>query len=106
MDPLDLFGRSREWGELGDRLARLLDGQGATVGVVGVAGSGKSALLAALVEGLCDTMPRHTVPSYLRFVDELPKTPSQRIQNLKLRGDGITHDTHDREAMEIFPPRT
>ena len=44
----------------------------------------------------CDaTMPRFAVPAYVRVVDELPKTPSQRIQKFKLRAEGITADTVD-----------
>lgn len=44
----------------------------------------------------CDaTMPRFAVPAFVRVVDELPKTPSQRIQKFKLRADGITADTVD-----------
>jgi crotonobetaine/carnitine-CoA ligase len=38
------------------------------------------------------------VPRFLRFVDELPKTPSQRVQKAKLRALGVTPDTHDREG--------
>ncbi|MBB3043189.1 AMP-binding protein [Nocardioides soli] len=45
----------------------------------------------------CDSrIPSFAVPRYLRFVDELPKTPSQRVQKAKLRGLGVTADTHDR----------
>ena len=54
---------------------------------------------------LCETTPRHAVPRYLRFVEGLPKTPTQRIQKFKLREDGVTADTIDREALGIFPPR-
>ena len=54
---------------------------------------------------LCDTMPRHAVPRYLRVIDELPKTPTQRVQKVKLREAGVTADAHDREAMGIFPSR-
>ncbi len=47
----------------------------------------------------CDSrIPSFAVPRYLRFVDELPKTPSQRVQKAKLRALGVTPDTHDREA--------
>ena len=60
----------------------------------------------ALFRRLCETMPRHAVPRYLRFVDELPKTPTQRVQKYKLREAGVTADTHDREALGIFPPRS
>jgi len=45
----------------------------------------------------CDgRIPSFAVPRYLRFVDELPKTPSQRVQKAKLRELGVTPDTHDR----------
>jgi crotonobetaine/carnitine-CoA ligase len=43
-------------------------------------------------------MAHFAVPRYVRFVDELPKTPSQRIQKYKLRDEGVTGDTWDREA--------
>ena len=47
----------------------------------------------------CDgRIPSFAVPRYLRFVDEMPKTPSQRVQKAKLRALGVTPDTHDREA--------
>ncbi len=61
--------------------------------------------IAELFRTLCETMPRHTVPRYLRLMDELPKTPTQRVQKVKLRDAGVTDDTHDREAMGIFPSR-
>ncbi len=61
------------------------------------------------VEGLwaylIETMPRFAVPRYIRFVAELPKTPSQRIQKYKLRAEGVTDDTFDREALGIVVPR-
>lgn len=45
----------------------------------------------------CDgRIPSFAVPRYLRFVHELPKTPSQRVQKAKLRERGVTPDTHDR----------
>jgi crotonobetaine/carnitine-CoA ligase len=50
-------------------------------------------------------MPRHAVPRYLRFMEELPKTPTQRIQKFRLREDGVTTDAVDREALGIYPPR-
>ena len=45
-------------------------------------------------------------PRYLRVVEALPKTPSQRIQKYKLRADGITADTVDRHALGIVAPRS
>jgi crotonobetaine/carnitine-CoA ligase len=37
------------------------------------------------------------VPRYLRFMDTLPKTPTERVQKYKLRKEGVTSDTWDRE---------
>lgn len=46
----------------------------------------------------CDErIPSFAVPRFLRFVEEMPKTPSQRVQKAKLRALGVTEDTHDRE---------
>ena len=50
-------------------------------------------------------IPRFAVPRYLRVMDALPKTPSQRIQKYKLRADGMTEDTVDREALGVVVPR-
>jgi len=58
-----------------------------------------------LFRTLCATMPRHTVPRYLRLMEAFPKTPTQRVQKVKLREAGVTVDTYDREAMGIFPAR-
>ena len=41
------------------------------------------------------------VPSYVRYVETLPKTPTERVQKVKLREEGITPDTFDREAAGI-----
>jgi crotonobetaine/carnitine-CoA ligase len=41
------------------------------------------------------------VPRYLRFVDSLPKTPTERVQKVKLREEGVTPDTWDREAAGV-----
>jgi carnitine-CoA ligase len=49
------------------------------------------------VWGWCESrIPGFAIPRYLRFVTELPKTPSQRVQKAKLRALGVTPDTHDR----------
>jgi carnitine-CoA ligase len=46
-----------------------------------------------------DRLPHFAVPRYVRFVAELPKTPSQRIEKYRLRDEGITADTWDRESV-------
>ncbi|WP_339863388.1 AMP-binding protein [Paremcibacter congregatus] len=37
------------------------------------------------------------VPRYVRFMDQLPKTPTERVQKYRLRDEGVTPDTFDRE---------
>jgi crotonobetaine/carnitine-CoA ligase len=49
------------------------------------------------VDWLSARMPYFMVPRYVRFVDTLPKTPTERVQKVKLRDEGITADTLDRE---------
>ena len=44
-------------------------------------------------------LPHFAVPRYIRFIEQFPKTPSQRIEKYKLRKEGITHDTWDREKV-------
>jgi crotonobetaine/carnitine-CoA ligase len=43
-------------------------------------------------------MPYFMVPRYLEFFDQLPKTPTEKIQKQLLRTRGLTAATHDRQA--------
>ncbi|WP_235735544.1 AMP-binding protein [Nocardioides alcanivorans] len=64
-----------------------------------ITGSGAPVPTAEELWAHCDSrIPSFAVPRYLRFVDDLPKTPSQRVQKAKLRALGVTPDTHDREV--------
>ena len=54
-----------------------------------------------LLEYLTPRMAHFMVPRYLRYMTELPKTPTTKIQKTELRGQGITEDTWDREAAGI-----
>jgi crotonobetaine/carnitine-CoA ligase len=56
---------------------------------------------AELTHWLAERMPYFMVPRYIRFVERLPKTPTERVQKVKLREEGITADTFDREAAGI-----
>ena len=56
---------------------------------------------AELTQWLAKEMPYFMVPRYIRFVDTLPKTPTERVQKNKLRDEGITPDTFDREKAGI-----
>ena len=46
---------------------------------------------------MAERMPYFMVPLYLRFVAELPTTPTQRVRKTALREAGVTADTHVRE---------
>jgi carnitine-CoA ligase len=47
----------------------------------------------------CDgRVPGFAIPRYIRIVDALPKTPSEKVQKAQLRDLGITPDTQDRLA--------
>lgn len=53
---------------------------------------------AELVAFLEPRMATFMLPRYIRILDDLPKTPTQKVQKHLLRGDGVTHDTYDRLA--------
>jgi len=63
--------------------------------------AGRSIDEAALIEFLTARLPYFMVPRYLRVMDELPKTPTAKVQKVGLRADGITKDTWDREDKNI-----
>jgi len=44
-----------------------------------------------------DRMAYFAVPRYLEFKESLPKTPTSRVEKYKLREEGVTKDTWDRE---------
>ena len=50
---------------------------------------------------MAERMPYFMVPTFIRFVDTLPKTPTERVQKVKLRDEGITADTFDREKAGV-----
>lgn len=59
----------------------------------------------ALLEHCVDNLPHFAVPRYVRFLDALPKTPSQRIEKYRLREEGVTEDTWDREEHDFVVRR-
>ncbi len=52
----------------------------------------------AILDHCQDRLPHFAVPRYLRIIDELPKTPSQRVKKHRLREEGLTDGTWDREG--------
>jgi crotonobetaine/carnitine-CoA ligase len=53
--------------------------------------------LGALRDFMAADLPRFAVPRFLELVEELPKTPSERIAKGKVRERGITSAAHDAE---------
>ncbi len=48
-----------------------------------------------------ENMAYFMIPRYLRFMEKLPKTPTERVQKFQLRDQGVTADTWDRETAGI-----
>lgn len=46
-----------------------------------------------------ERMAYFMIPRYVRFMDKLPKTPTQRVEKYRLREQGVTPDTWDREKQ-------
>ncbi len=51
----------------------------------------------AVVDYCLDQMAYFMAPAYVKFVDALPKTPTQRVQKYRLREEGV-EDSWNREA--------
>lgn len=54
-----------------------------------------------LLEFLIPRMAHFMVPRFIRIEAELPKTPTNKIQKVELRKEGVTPETWDREAAGI-----
>ena len=59
--------------------------------------------VAAFFEELTAVMPRFALPRYVRVMESLPQTPTQRVQKYKLRAEGITTDTFEHDRLGIVP---
>jgi carnitine-CoA ligase len=54
-----------------------------------------------IIRHLLPRMARHMVPRFIRIIDELPKTPTAKVEKHILRAEGLTADTWDRECAGI-----
>jgi carnitine-CoA ligase len=54
-----------------------------------------------LIAFLAPRLPHFMVPRYLRILPELPKTLTAKVEKHRLRAEGITPDTWDREAAGL-----
>ncbi len=68
-------------------------------------GAGQTLDPAELIEFLRPRLAHFMIPRYLRIVDDLPKTPTQKVQKHLIRQEGITADTWDREKAGIVVKR-
>ncbi len=59
---------------------------------------GESATAEGIARFVNDNAPHFFVPRYIEFVDELPLTPTGRVQKYKLRERGLTPETWDARA--------
>ena len=50
-------------------------------------------------------MAHFMLPRFIRIIDELPKTPTQKVQKHQLREAGVTADSWDRGAAGIVVKR-
>ncbi len=55
----------------------------------------------ALTRFLIERLAYFMVPRYIRYVDEIPKTETNKPRKVPFREAGITDDTWDREAHGI-----
>jgi crotonobetaine/carnitine-CoA ligase len=58
-----------------------------------------------LLAFLAPRMAAFMLPRYVRVVPAMPKTPTAKIEKHRLRGEGVTADTWDREAHGIVVRR-
>ncbi len=56
---------------------------------------------ADLIAFLRPRMAHFMIPRYVRFVEALPRTPTAKIEKVKLRALGLTEDAWDREKAGI-----
>lgn len=54
-----------------------------------------------IIRHLLPRMAHHMVPRFIRIIDELPKTPTAKVEKHILRAEGLTADTWDRERAGI-----
>lgn len=84
----------------------------AVIGVPADVDAGEDEVLAAIVLtepvdpaevlAFCDgRIPAFARPRYIRTVDALPKTPSEKVRKAVLRDEGITPDTFDAERATV-----
>ncbi|MDE2361276.1 MAG: AMP-binding protein [Hyphomicrobiales bacterium] len=62
---------------------------------------GKTLDPAELIRYLAPRMAHFMIPRYVRIIETLPRTPTQKVEKYLLRNAGVTADTWDREKAGI-----
>lgn len=55
-----------------------------------------------IIEHLVSRVAHHMIPRFVRVIEELPKTPTAKVEKHLLRAEGVTADTWDRERAGII----
>ena len=63
--------------------------------------SGASIKPEDIIQHLLPLMSHHMIPRFIRVIDELPKTPTAKVEKHVLRAEGLTTDTWDRECAGL-----
>lgn len=66
--------------------------------ICAVLNDGQQLTARALIAHCEKQMAYFMVPRYVRFMESLPKTPTERVQKFRLREAGVTADTFDKEG--------
>ena len=69
------------------------------------AAPGREVDLPGLIDFLRPRLASFMIPRYVRVLDALPKTPTQKVLKHALRAEGRTPDTWDREAAGVVVKR-
>ncbi|MFF2847647.1 AMP-binding protein [Streptomyces sp. NPDC058001] len=72
-----------------------------TLKITAVLADGSQCTEEALCRWAVDHLPHFAVPRYIEFRDRLPKTPTNKVQKFRLRDEGVTATTWDRELSTI-----
>jgi crotonobetaine/carnitine-CoA ligase len=54
-----------------------------------------------IIRHLQPRLAHHMIPRYVRIIEELPKTPTAKVEKHVLRAEGVTGDTWDRERAGV-----
>lgn len=73
--------------------------------VIAVLAEGQALTPADLIHWLIPRMPRFMIPRYIEFINELPRTPTNKVQKKLLRDNALNPTTWDRTKSGIELPR-